>query len=228
MLPLFRRTERRLRFLPHIVVFAIFAALGAWTLHQQRALHVARVAAQDWQPGAIEIGFAQSMSRHHQQAIGMAQLMLDGRPTGLAVLARSIAGAQMLELGEMQGWLRLWKQPFVSGSRSMDWMLLGKGPLDAALTQYLLDCERSPTGMVGLATDADFNRLRRIEGRERDLLFLNLMLAHHEGGIPMARFAAEQARVAAVRRLAAQVVREQYEEIARIRMMLDALASAQD
>lgn len=216
-----------LRVLWYVSIALVVAALAGWGWQQQRALQAARAANADWQPGPIEIGFAQAMSRHHQQAIGMAQLVLDGRPTALVVLARSIAGAQMLELGEMQGWLRLWKRPFVSNARSMDWMLLGKGPLDAELTQYLLDCERSPTGMVGLATDAEINRLRRTEGRERDLLFLNLMLAHHEGGIPMARFAAQQARIEAVRRLAVQVVREQYEEIARIRMMLDALPEVQ-
>jgi uncharacterized protein (DUF305 family) len=216
------------RVLPYTIVALIFAALGGWAWQQHRALQAAHDANAAWQPGPIEIGFAQAMSRHHQQAIGLSQLMLDGRPTALFVLARSIAGTQLLELGEMQGWLRLWQQPFVSHSRGMDWMLLGPGPLDAALTQYLLDCERSPTGMVGLATDAEVSRLRRIEGRERDLLFLNLMLAHHEGGIPMARFAAEQARIAAVRRLAAQIVREQYEEIARIRRMLEALPSMQD
>lgn len=216
-----------LRVLGCVSIALVVVALAGWGWQQQRALQVARAANADWQPGPIEIGFAQTMSRHHQQAIGMAQLMLDGRPTALVVLARSIAGAQMLELGEMQGWLRLWKLPFVSNARSMDWMLLGNGPLDAELTQYLLDCERSPTGMVGLATDAEINRLRRTEGRERDLLFLNLMLAHHEGGIPMARFAAQEARIEAVRRLAVQVVREQYEEIARIRMMLDALPEVQ-
>lgn len=216
------------RVLPYVIVALIFVVLGGWAWQQHRALQSANAAMAAWQPGPIEIGFAQSMSRHHQQAIGMSQLMLDGRPTMLVVLARSIAGAQMLELGEMQGWLRLWKQPFVSNTRGMNWMLLGKGPLDAELKQYLLDCERSPTGMVGLASDAEVNRLRQTEGRERDLLFLNLMLAHHEGGIPMARFAAEQARIDAVRRLASQVVREQFEEIARIRMMLEALAAAQD
>ena len=41
--------------------------------------------------GPIDIGFAQSMSVHHQQAIAMAQLMLDGRPTPLAPLAQQIA-----------------------------------------------------------------------------------------------------------------------------------------
>lgn len=216
------------RLLPYAAVMLLIAALAGWGFQQHRALQAARAAMADWRAGPIDVGFAQSMLRHHEQAIGMASLMLDGRPTPLASQARGIASAQLLELGEMQGWLRLWNTPLHAPDRSMQWMLMGEGPLDAALTQYLLDCERSPSGMVGLASDADMNRLRQLDGRPRDALFLTLMLAHHEGGIPMARFAAQQARIPAVRRLAANVVREQSEEIARIRVMLEALAASQD
>jgi len=182
-------------------------------------------AAQTMQPGPIDIGFAQFMSLHHQQAIGMAQLILDGRPTPLAGLARSIAYAQLVELGEMRGWLRLWDQPLRPASRSMVWMLSADTPPDAALLQYLLDCERSPTGMPGLATDEELNRLRALDGRVRDERFLQLMLAHHEGGLPMAQFAAKHARLAVVRTLAARIVVEQSEEVVRIRRTLAAMAA---
>jgi uncharacterized protein (DUF305 family) len=177
-------------------------------------------------PGPIDIGFAQSMSLHHQQAIGMAQLMLDGRPTPLTNLARSVVGAQLLELGEMRGWLRLWNAPFVADRPGMDWMRLANRPLTAEELDYLLDCQRSPTGMSGLATDEEVNRLRLLEGRERDAHFLRLLLAHHEGGLPMARFVAEQASIAAVRELAARVVLEQSKEIYLIQRMLVALDAA--
>lgn len=177
-------------------------------------------------PAGVDIGFAQAMSRHHQQAIGMAQLMLDGRPTPLAALARGIATSQLLELGEMRGWLRLWAQPLLPATRGMNWMLLGDGPPDPALLQYLLDCQRAPTGMAGLATDAELAQLRVLEGRERDRHFLKLMLAHHEGGLPMARFAAAQAHQPVVRELAARIVLEQSEEVMRIQRTLQALEAA--
>lgn len=178
-------------------------------------------------PGPIDIGFAQAMSLHHQQAIGMAQLMLDGRPTPLTTLARSVVAAQLLELGEMRGWLRLWNAPFVADRPGMDWMRLANRPLTAEELDYLLDCQRSPTGMSGLATDEEVNRLRLLEGRERDAYFLHLLLAHHEGGLPMARFVAEQASVAAVRELAARVVLEQSKEIYLIQRMRAAMAAVQ-
>lgn len=176
-------------------------------------------------PGPVDIGFAQFMSLHHQQAIGMAQLMLDERPSPLATLARGIAYTQLLELGEMRGWLRLWNQALVPEKRSMDWMLQGSTAPDEALLQYLLDCQRSPTGMSGLATDADVDRLRHLDGRARDEHFLRLMLAHHQGGVPMARFAAVEARVPVIRELAARIVLEQSQEIHRILLTLDAMAA---
>ena len=112
-------------------------------------------------PGPIDIGFAQSMSLHHQQAIGMAQLMLDGRPTPLTPLARSIVAEQLLELGEMRGWLRLWDAPLIAARQGMDWMRLADRPLAPEELDYLLDCQRSPTGMSGLATDQEVDRLRQ-------------------------------------------------------------------
>lgn len=178
------------------------------------------------QPNPVDVGFAQFMSLHHSQAIGMAQLMLDGRPTPLAGLARNIANAQLLELGEMRGWLRVWNHGVLPANRrDMGWMLQGSAPPDAELRQYLLDCQRAETGMAGLATDAELNQLRLLGGFERDAHFLKLMLAHHQGGIPMARFAAEQARVPVVRELAMRIVLEQSEEIRRILMTQQAMAT---
>lgn len=175
---------------------------------------------------AVDIGFAQTMSRHHQQAIGLARQLLDGRPTGLAPLAQRMLETQLVELGEMRGWLRLWGaslHPPASGA--MDWMLRGQRPPDAALRQYLLDCARAPGGMVGLATAEDLLALDRLEGRARDARFLELMLAHHEGGLPMARLAAREAALPVVRRLAAEVLREQSEEIRTMRLTLNVLAA---
>lgn len=177
------------------------------------------------EPHLIDIRFSQFMSLHHQQAIAMAQLLQDGKPTGLAVLARSIASAQLVELGEMQGWLWLWDQPLLPRSDDMTWMLLGSNPYDADLMQYLVDCGRSATGMPGLATPEQMNQLRQLEGRPRDEFFLQLMLAHHEGGLPMARFAAREASLPAVRALAGRIVLNQSKEINQMQSML-ALAAA--
>jgi uncharacterized protein (DUF305 family) len=214
--------------LPWIAAIAALLLAALLVLAQPRGpISAAATAPAPAAPGPIDIGFAQSMSLHHQQAIGMAQLMLDGRPTPLTNLARGIAGAQLLELGEMRGWLRLWGAPFVAAGNGMDWMRLANRPLTAEELDYLLDCQRSPTGMSGLATDEEVDRLRFLEGRARDEHFLRLMLAHHEGGLPMARFVAEQASIAVVRELAARVVLEQSKEIYLIQRMQAAMAASE-
>ncbi|MEQ1439736.1 DUF305 domain-containing protein [Fontimonas sp. SYSU GA230001] len=211
------------RVLPWALLILGIAASSAIAYRQYHAARQARAALAVLEPGPIDVGFAQSMSAHHQQAIAMAQLMLDGRPTPLAGLARTIAHAQLTEIGEMRGWLRLWRQPAAPPARGMDWMLLGAAPPDAALLQYLLDCRNAPAGMTGMASAEELSRLRALDGRERDELFLRLMLAHHRGGLPMAQFAAANARLPAVRTLAAQMVIDQSEEVRRMLLTLQAM-----
>lgn len=214
-------STRSLAFVGGALIVAGALAL-AW--QAVRAAQAARAELAAATPHAIDVGFAQSMGMHHQQAIAMAQMMLDGRPTPLANLARTIVYAQLGELGEMRGWLRLWEKPWLPpATRGMDWMLLGSAPPDAALQKYLLDCRQSPKGMTGMATDAEFVQLRTLDGRARDELFLKLMLQHHRGGIPMAQFAAQNAGLLAVRALAANMVIDQSEEVTRILMTLQAM-----
>lgn len=204
-----------------LAMITIGLALHHW--QRQAQAQSALVAAT---PSAVDIGFAQSMSLHHQQAVQMAQMMTRSDSTAITGLARNIIGTQLLELGEMRGWLRLWNQSFLPPETSMNWMLLGDEPPGPALRQYLLDCEASPTGMPGLATPQALAALNDLHGLERDRRFLELMQAHHEGGLPMAQFAARHARIHAVRRVAANIVLEQSREIAGIRIMLKMLESA--
>lgn len=172
--------------------------------------------------GAVDVGFAQFMGSHHDQAVVMTQILLDHGSSKLGGLARSIQTAQLIEIGEMKGWLLLWGQPLLPATRGMDWMLLGKGPPDAELARYLLDCKSAAGGMPGLATSEELNRLRALDGDERDHLFLELMVRHHQGALPMAHFAARNAQLPAVRSLAAQMVFQQTEELSTMSLLLRA------
>lgn len=203
-----------------VVLAVVIAALRSWPLMHEAPASAAR------EPGVVDIRFAQFMAQHHDQAILMAQGLLDGPADGAGQLARAVFAQQLLELGEMRGWLRLWGQSSVPESRSMDWMLLSDAPPDASLRQYLLDCQRSAAGMPGMASAAELAQLRQAEGIERERLFLTLMRRHHEGGLPMARFAARYARLPVVRELASRIVGEQVEEIAAIQVMQARLESA--
>ncbi|MES2490649.1 MAG: DUF305 domain-containing protein [Pseudomonadota bacterium] len=211
-----------LRIVTSAIVVLALAAVGGVAYKAVREMKSAQAATT---ATAIDIGFAQSMNMHHQQAIWMSQLLLDGRPTQLPLLAKSIINSQLVEMGEMRGWLNLWQQPLQPTSKSMSWMLLGDTPPDPELTRYLLACKNSATGMVGLATNEEMNLLRKLDGRARDELFLKLMLVHHEGSLPMAKFAAAQSKLPAVRNLAVRIAMDQSEEIGLIKRMINALAA---
>lgn len=170
--------------------------------------------------GPIDVGFAQSMNAHHDQAIVMSQIILRHGSTRLEGLAKAIETAQLLEIGQMKGWLMLWGKPLLPSTLEMGWMQLGKVPPDAALAKYLLDCRSSPGGMPGLATSDQLNELRRLDGDARDRLFLQLMISHHAGALPMAQFAARNAETEVVRSLAAQMVMQQAEELNAMTLML--------
>jgi uncharacterized protein (DUF305 family) len=78
--------------------------------------------------------------------------------------------------------------------------------------------------MPGMATEAQLDELQAATGPEADALFVELMAAHHEGGIHMAEFAAEHAHRADVRGLAERMAVNQRGEIVDLR---NALARAQ-
>ncbi|MDF1693475.1 MAG: DUF305 domain-containing protein [Zhongshania sp.] len=212
-----------IRTLSYIFAAVLALVVGSAAGHQYRDLQDARANLRSLAPSAVDIGFSQAMYLHHRQAIAMAQLLLDGRPTGLTAQARAIAATQLVELGEMQGWLRLWNQPVTPSNSNMSWMLLGTQAPNPSLNQYLLDCGRSPNGMLGMASLEELNALRNSEGLARDTLFLHLMLSHHQGGLPMAEFAAEQASLPAVRALAARITLDQATEIQQFKIMLAAI-----
>jgi uncharacterized protein (DUF305 family) len=63
--------------------------------------------------------------------------------------------------------------------------------------------------MPGLASDDDLAALARSSGVESDLTFIELMTAHHEGGIHMAERASTDANEEEVRLMAESMVKAQ-------------------
>jgi uncharacterized protein (DUF305 family) len=67
--------------------------------------------------------------------------------------------------------------------------------------------------MPGMATTDEINKLRKLSGKDLDVLFLQLMLRHHQGGLEMAQYGAEHASEGYVRNLAAKIVSSQQNEV---------------
>ncbi|GAB4012984.1 DUF305 domain-containing protein [Nocardioides ultimimeridianus] len=159
-------------------------------------------------PTSVEVGFSQDMAVHHEQAVLMATLAQTRATTPVRTIANGILGGQSQELGALRGWLRLWGEPAVD-PHPMAWMtgMQGMAGMHA---------------MPGMATSGQLSRLAGLEGRRFDVLFLQLMIRHHQGGIQMAADARQHARLAVVRDAAASMIVQQVEDLGAMRALLRA------
>jgi uncharacterized protein (DUF305 family) len=182
-----------------VVALLLVGAAAGLLIAQTRASDPATTPAAD----SVAVGFCQDMSVHHRQAVLMAGLARD-RTTDLAVkhIAFDIETNQLEQIGRMQGWLNLWGRDPIPVGGHMAWM---SGPSHGD--------EHPGSGAVlqmpGMASQDELNQLQKATGKDFDILFLQLMLHHHQGGAGMLRYAADHAEVGVVRNLAAQMATAQ-------------------
>ncbi|MFI9508455.1 DUF305 domain-containing protein [Nocardia sp. NPDC052566] len=167
---------------------------------------------------AVEIGFAQDMTAHHQQALMMVQRLDPGAGPAVQRLARQLDDTQRLEMGTMLGWLRLAGAP-PTASRPMAWM----HAKDAAVQHHQVAASTPPATMPGMATMAELDALAAARGRDAEILFLQLMLRHHQGGIAMAMAADGLIASGPVKETARSMVQGQNQEAGIIGLMLGQL-----
>jgi uncharacterized protein (DUF305 family) len=169
----------------------------------------------DNEPGdqSPEAGFARDMSVHHAQAVEMAFLLRDStNDPELQTLAYDIINTQRAQIGMFSGWLQQWELPQTSVRPPMEWSDHTHGGGD--VTSY--------DDMPGMASDDQLDQLRRAKGTEAEILFLELMIAHHQGGVEMAEAVLPLTDRAEVRYLADTIVAGQQAEIAAMEEMLTA------
>ena len=166
---------------------------------------------------SVDVGFLQDMSVHHQQAVEMATWEQEHTSDpGLRQLACDIQSTQIGQVGRMQGWLELWgasAQPV--GRTYMTWMAGSPtGAHDHAVTAS------GVATMPGMASAEELKKLRASTGKDLDVLFLQLMLRHHQGGGGMLSYAATNASQEPVRNLAAQMLSAQTAETSYLTQLL--------
>ncbi|MDQ2750054.1 MAG: DUF305 domain-containing protein [Actinomycetota bacterium] len=200
---------RGLRFVL-IAVLAVAALTSAGTVgwlvgHRDGAVSVSNA--------SVDAGFARDMATHHQQAVTMAGFERDHTENrDLGLLAYNIEDTQSFEIGEMQGWLDSWGLERSTNRAQMTWMgghVLGSDNL-----------------MPGMATGAQLTHLQALQGKALDIAFLQLMIRHHQGGIPMERYAAQHAKQPYVRNLARSMMLAQSSEIVSMEQTLRQLGGA--
>lgn len=185
---------------------------------------------------SVDAGFARDMIVHHDQGVLMAHYAeQDTTDPEISVMAYDIGYTQLDQLGQMQGWLSLWDLPESGDGTHMGWMSgsdsghgamtmgtagsapagsapAGSAEVGAASTQVPL--------MPGMATADEIAKLRSLRGAESDTYFLQLMIRHHQGGVPMMQYAAENATNPVVRNFASKMVQAQDSEISVMTQML--------
>lgn len=199
------------------VVLAVAATLGvAYLLRPSAAATPAPLVKGS---GVVDVGFLQSMALHHDQAVVMAKLVQGRASNPINLLAEQIASNQLLEIGEMKGWLKMWEKPLVPTSSAMAWMNEPSQSGVAIDPVYMALC-RSSDGMPGMATSEELESLRKASGRDVDKLFLKFMIRHHQGAFPMLTFAAANASSQVVRSAAKRMGYEQRREVSAMKMLL--------
>lgn len=160
--------------------------------------------------GSAEVGFSQDMSTHHAQAVKMAFIVRDQTADPeVRLLAYDIINTQSAQIGMMTAWLDRWKQPKIEPGGAMRWM---NGHGGAHVT--------AGGKMPGMATEAQLKALQSAKGKDAEVRFLQLMIAHHKGGISMAQAALSRAKDDQVQRLARTMVVGQQSEIDLMTRML--------
>ena len=117
-----------------------------------------------------DITFADNMIAHHKQAIELAALVPD-RSTDpeLVTLASQIPAVQQPEINILNVFLVQWNENPEAGSGGADGQA-GHGQ-----------------SMDGMVDDATVAKLESLRGTEFDTLWLQSMIAHHQGAVEMAK-----------------------------------------
>lgn len=187
-----------------LIGLAAVAALQPW---EKKPLPTAANTQNSQAPSAVDVSFAQMMVAHHKQAIEMAELAPKRAARAeVKSLAAGIIKEQEAEIALMSGWLRDWNEP-VDIPTAAD---PGMGGHDMG------------AHVSGMMSHEDMTRLKSLSGARFDQAFLEMMITHHEGALEMARTQQQIGQYGPSKELAARIIKDQTEEIARMRSLLKA------
>lgn len=179
--------------------------------------------------GPVDVGFSQFMVLHHDQVVVLGYSVQKRASPKIQALGRKLAADQLVEIGSLKGWLALWNKPWLPASSDMaSWMPMRKDTADpVALANYLDLCAKTPGGMPGSTTVDEVSGLEQTTDPAKvDVLFLQYMIRHHQGGSPMLVYAAQHAETLVVRQAAWRMLVDQSKEIMQMGAMLRGLGAS--
>jgi len=143
-----------------------------------------------------DVEFLQGMVPHHSQAVAMAELVPDrtDRPE-LNELAETIISTQNEEIEQMNTVLS------DAGAEPVEGGMDHGGMTEGGMT------------MSGMMDDQQMQDLESAEGQDFELMFLDMMTAHHQGAIEAAEQVLDGGENPEVADLAEQIIQAQQAEI---------------
>ncbi len=181
---------------------------------------------------SVDVGFLRDMAVHHEQGVLLAHLVqLNGGRSEVASIGYDIEYQQTSQIGQMGGFLQLWGYSLNNLRPVMSWMsaaghemagmpgMTDSGPMAPMTT---MDAASMAAGaiMPGMATNAEVDVLKTLRGDASDAYFLQLMIRHHEGGVPMMDYAATYATNPVVKNMALKMAQGQVSEIGSMTQLL--------
>lgn len=143
-----------------------------------------------------DVAFAQMMIPDHQMTAKMAEMAQEKAKTReLKSLAGQMLEGQSEVVSTLQGWLKAWDKPASSDMAGME--------------------------MPGAMSDKDMDMLKSMNGMEFDMMFADMMVKHHEGSIKMAKDEQAKGASAEAKALAADMVKAQQAEVAKLKKIAD-------
>jgi uncharacterized protein (DUF305 family) len=144
---------------------------------------------------ADDVVFAQNMIPHHEQAVEMAGLaQANTTNPDVIALANAISSAQLPEIQAFKAWLVQWDEP--------------------------ASAAHGATGMAGMVDQATMDKLNALRGPEFDKLWLQSMIAHHQGAITMAQQEVAHGQNVDVVSMAKSIISTQQAEIDKMKQLV--------
>ncbi|MBM4482026.1 DUF305 domain-containing protein [Rhodococcus hoagii] len=180
-----------------------------------------------------DVEYVQMMIPHHEQAVEMAELVPSrtGNPDIIA-LADQIEKAQGPEIEQMEGWLKAWGAPEPSKAEApgvtSDGMdhdgMEGDGtsmPMQSMPMTSMNSMPGMEGGGHGMMSAEQMQALENAKDAEFDKMWLELMIAHHQGAVASSEQILQTGESEQVRQLAQQIVSSQQAEIAQMEALLN-------
>ena len=156
---------------------------------------------------AADVDFASGMIPHHAQAVEMADMAIENATNPeVKALAGRIKQAQDPEIETMSGWLTSWGEEVPEAGGGMAGMDHGGGE-----------------AMGGMMSEQDMTALGEASGSQFDRMWLEMMTAHHEGAVEMARTELAQGSYPQAKDLAQAIIDSQSKEITEMSVLLKSL-----